>query len=71
MKRLTKTLKGLWEIAKNPWLLNKVLEQDDVWFKTLEKRYGLKDTLPVINCERFFKNESLNTFGQKYSDFHS
>ena len=63
MKRLTKTLKGLWEIAKNPWLLNKVLEQDDVWFKTLEKRYGLTNTFPVINCKQFFKKDSLNTFG--------
>lgn len=63
MNRLIKTLKAFKAILKNPWLLNKVLEDDQVWFDHLESKYSYKGTFPVINSNELITNNQLNTFG--------
>lgn len=63
MKRIIKTLKAVKAILKNPWLLNKVLEDDQVWFNHLESKHSYIGTFPVINSEDLITNTQLNTFG--------
>jgi len=61
--RINKTVKGLLAIAKNPWLLNHVLADNDLWKKQVADKYKL-DSLPVVDITRLFPgfNEELSTF---------
>jgi len=63
--KIKKALKAFVEIAKNPWLLNKVLDDDLVWKKYLANKYNLKNGLPVVDinlvCPNF--SERLEYFG--------
>jgi len=54
MKKIGKALKGLWQIVKNPWLLNHVLDEELYWRKKLVKRHGFENGLPVIDIEELF-----------------
>ena len=64
MKKLRKTLRALLEIAKNPWLLNKILSDDTVWDSYIEKNHEKKNGLPVVDindlCPDF--SETLEYF---------
>ncbi|MCB9202079.1 MAG: class I SAM-dependent methyltransferase [Flavobacteriales bacterium] len=64
MKKLKKSIKGLLEIIKNPWLLNNVLNDDTVWNRHLEEKYTIKNGFPVVDinqvCPNF--NETINCF---------
>jgi predicted O-methyltransferase YrrM len=54
MKKLGKALTGLWQIVKNPWLLNHVLDEDVYWRKQVVKKFGFENGLPVIDLEELF-----------------
>jgi predicted O-methyltransferase YrrM len=54
MNKLFKTLRALSLIAKNPWLLNKILDEDKQWQKRVEEKYALGQGLPVVRAENLF-----------------
>ena len=62
--RIKKTLKGLFAIAKNPWLLNLVLSDNSVWGEYIQKKYAIKEGLKVVDITVLFPDfkEILNTF---------
>lgn len=64
MKKIKKTIKALREIIKNPWLLNLVLAQDELWAKKVEQKHGLSGGLPVVELSDLFPDfeETLSTF---------
>lgn len=61
MNRFYKALHGLWQIAKNPWLLNNVLDDDGIWKKYVKKNYSMADGLPMVEPVSLFGdfNETL------------
>ncbi len=48
MKRLKKALQAVLQVAKNPWLLNKVLDHDHFWKSKVEKKHQISSGLPVV-----------------------
>lgn len=54
MSKISKALRALSLIIRNPWLLNKVLEEDEYWKSEVVKKYGLQYGLPVISAEALF-----------------
>jgi predicted O-methyltransferase YrrM len=54
MKKLYKALKAVIRIIRNPWLLNKVLDDDLHWMEYIAKHHGFKNSLPVITPESLF-----------------
>jgi predicted O-methyltransferase YrrM len=42
------------QIIRNPWLLNKVLDDDHYWRKIVTGKYGFQDGLPVVRPEQLF-----------------
>ncbi|QEC69030.1 class I SAM-dependent methyltransferase [Panacibacter ginsenosidivorans] len=58
MKKLSKTLKAIAAIIKNPWLLNNVLADDAVWQQYIEKSYQIKNGLPVVDINEISPNFS-------------
>ncbi|MEE4176655.1 MAG: class I SAM-dependent methyltransferase [Bacteroides sp.] len=54
MYKIQKALTGLWQIIKNPWLLNHVLDEEVYWRKRVVKQYGFENGLPVIALEDLF-----------------
>ncbi len=63
LKQVRKTFKAIFEIARNPWLLNHVLADDTVWQKYVVKHHHIK-SLPVVDINVLLPNfkEELNTF---------
>ncbi|HSY75302.1 MAG TPA: class I SAM-dependent methyltransferase [Bacteroidia bacterium] len=63
LKRVRKTFKAIYEISRNPWLLNHVLADDTVWKKYVEDNYHF-NSLPVIDINTLFPDfkEGLSTF---------
>lgn len=64
MNKLKKTIKAIFEVLKNPWLLNKVLEADLVWENYIRKNYSPNYTLPVIEIDELIPDfkATLNYF---------
>jgi len=64
VSRLSKAINALYQIIRNPWLLNKVLEEEKFWRKKVIKRHGLSDGLPVIRAEELFGDftETVDSF---------
>jgi Methyltransferase domain len=62
MKRISKTFRALLAIARNPWLLNKVLSDDDIWKNYLQKKYNKIYSLPLVDIDELIPNfcESVN-----------
>lgn len=64
MKKFKKIIRAIFEILKNPWLLNNVLSDDSVWNKHVIKKYNLKNGLPLVDinlvCPDF--SETLECF---------
>jgi hypothetical protein len=62
--KVKKTFRGLLAIAKNPWLLNHVLSDNSVWGGYIQKKYGIKDGLSVVDINVLFPGfkETLDTF---------
>ena len=51
MNKLQKGLRALRLIAKHPYLLNHVLESEDVYHEAFVRQYGLPDGLPLLRLE--------------------
>jgi predicted O-methyltransferase YrrM len=54
MSRISKAFLALSHLIRNPWLLNKVLEEDQYWKNEVVKNFGFKKGLPVISAEELF-----------------
>lgn len=64
MKKLRRTFKAIIEILKNPWLLNRILEDDGIWAKDIKKKYDRNAAFPIVDLANFLPDsrESLETF---------
>lgn len=64
MKKIKKTIKGIAELIKNPWLLNNVLDDNKVWIKFIKKKHHIDKGLPVIDINQLGQNfsETVNCF---------
>jgi len=65
MHRIFKALKALTLIIKNPWLLNRVLNDPDIWETYVAEKYGTTLGLPVITFNTLFGSpydENLEIF---------
>lgn len=64
MKKIKKTLSALAMIAKNPWLLNKIIDDNSEWQKRVTLDFGMPDGFPVITLDELFDGFSvtLNSF---------
>ena len=60
MKKIRKTIKGLLEIIKNPWLLNNVLSDDTVWCRYITKKHKINYGLPLLDINQVCHNFSEN-----------
>ena len=54
MNKIQKALTGLWQVFKNPWLLNHVLDEEKYWRKKVVRQYGFESGLPLIDMEGMF-----------------
>jgi predicted O-methyltransferase YrrM len=54
VSRISKTFAAVGHIIRNPWLLNKVLEDDKYWRKKVADEFGFSDGLPVLHAEELF-----------------
>ena len=63
MSKVSKTLKAIWAIVRNPWLLNHVLADNDLWLQSIKKKYGIT-SLPVVDIDTLFPGfkDELSTF---------
>lgn len=64
MKKIKKTFKAVFEIIKNPWLLNTILDNDVVWKNYIHKHYDTIDALPAVEIDELMPNfkATLNCF---------
>ena len=64
MKRIRKAVTALGHLVRNPWLLNKILADQSVWEKHLEKQHGNTQHLPVLDINVLFPDiaETINCF---------
>ena len=64
MKKISKSFKAIYELLKNPWLLNNILSDDSVWNNYLIKNHKINNGFPVIDINQLFPNfsETLNCF---------
>jgi len=60
MGKLTKAMKALWWITRNPVLLNRVLEDEDGWRARVAEKYNLPDGLPVITMDQLMDAEQIS-----------
>lgn len=56
MSKIGKALRALALISKNPYLLNAILNHEDVKKALVEKKFHLSNGLPVVNLETLFPN---------------
>ena len=54
MSKFSKTFAALYQIVRNPWLLNKVLDDDRYWKNIVNKNFGFHYGLPVIRAMELF-----------------
>lgn len=54
MPRVSKAFRAISLLVRNPWLLNKVLEEDLYWKNEVVKSFGFGNGLPVIQAELLF-----------------
>ena len=54
MSRISKAFRAISLIIRNPWLLNRVIEEDMHWKRKVIKSYGFQDGLPVIRADELF-----------------
>ena len=64
MSRISKAFRSIRLIIRNPWLLNKVLEDERHWKNEVTKKYGFQNGLPVIRAEELFGDfsETIDPF---------
>lgn len=54
MSKILKALQAISLIVRNPWLLNRVLDEDKYWKSKVSKSFGFANGLPVIRAEELF-----------------
>jgi predicted O-methyltransferase YrrM len=64
MSKISKTINAFRLIIRNPWLLNKVLNEDENWRAKVDKNYGLESGLPVLHPNELFGDftETIDPF---------
>ena len=64
MSKLSKAFKALLLAARNPWLLNKILDEEKVWEKYITDNYSLQAGFPVVQPESLFGdfNETVSPY---------
>ncbi|HAF30462.1 MAG TPA: class I SAM-dependent methyltransferase [Bacteroidales bacterium] len=64
LKKVYKTCRAIIAIINNPWLLNLILEDNNLWCKYVISKYDHKNGLPVVQIEDLFdkSGETLNAF---------
>jgi predicted O-methyltransferase YrrM len=64
VSRLSKSLTAIFHIIRNPWLLNKVLEDDILWRNRVSNQYKMPEGLPVIAADELFGDftETIDPF---------
>jgi predicted O-methyltransferase YrrM len=54
VSKISKALSAIGMILRNPWLLNKVLDEEHYWRKRVETHPGFRDGLPVLKPGAIF-----------------
>jgi predicted O-methyltransferase YrrM len=54
MSKYSKTFRAIGQLLRNPWLLNKVLDSDEVWRNYIADKFYLQSGFPVIHPETLF-----------------
>ncbi len=54
MNKITKALKATGHIIRNPWLLNRILQDPDIWKDRILRKYGLTNGLPLVYPDQLF-----------------
>lgn len=64
MTKFLKAVRAITAIIRNPWLLNRVLDEDNSWRRSITKKYNRQDGLPVIRPEEIFGDfdETISPF---------
>ncbi len=65
MNKIVKAFRATGHIIRNPWLLNRVLQEPDIWKQRVIKHSGFPKGLPVISPDQLFGEEAggeLNIF---------
>ncbi len=57
MNKIRKALLATGHIIRNPWLLNRVLQDPDIWKEQVVKRYHMPHGLPVIDPAQLFGDD--------------
>ncbi len=68
MNKISKALKAVVEIIKNPRLLNNVLNTPEVWDEYVKKRFNLSNGLSVVKIGDLFDNEEEIIYPYSFSD---
>lgn len=68
MSKITKAFRALGLLIRNPWLLNKVLEEEYLWQKKVDKQFGKGNGLSMIRAEELFGDfsETVEPFAFLY-----
>ncbi len=61
MSKIGKLFKVIFDICKQPSLLNLILYRDTYWWKLMDSKYGFR-SLPVIRYNSIVKNNKLSTY---------
>jgi predicted O-methyltransferase YrrM len=63
MNRIGKTIKAIGAIIKNPWLLNKVLDDNETWKKLIQNKYQIA-SFPVVEIDELIPgfNETIHHY---------
>ncbi len=64
MKKIRKKWKAVSALMRNPWLLNRVLEEESLWVASMRKKGFSENGLPVVSWETLFPefSETIETF---------
>lgn len=64
MTKFSKAVRAIAAILRNPWLLNRVLDEEQSWRRSIIRKYNRADALPVIRPEKLFGdfNETISPF---------
>ncbi len=59
MGKISKTFRALGQIIRRPYLLNLILDSDEVWKDEVVRNYQLPHGLPCINIRQFLPQEGM------------
>jgi len=68
MNKISKALKAIWWIMRKPILLNKILDDDDIWLNHVEKLQGIRGGLPVIGLNQLTDINSISISPMTFYD---